>query len=77
MPVKNASNELLGVIEGSDEFSFKYEVKLPEINGSGQIWLPIVKSDRFQTVEILNLNVPGEHTILEDPKNDNSILYLQ
>ena len=77
VPVKNASNKLLGVIESSDEFTFNYDAKLPEIIGQGQMWIPIAQSDQFQTIELLKLDVPGDHTILKDAENDNSILYLQ
>jgi transglutaminase-like putative cysteine protease len=77
MPVKNASYDLLGVIEGEDTFTFTYEVKLPEITGTGQIWLPLAVSDRFQSIELLKLDVPGEHEIIADTDNGNSILYLK
>lgn len=77
VPVKNASNELLGVIENIDEFTFTYDAKLPVITGSGKMWIPIAQSDQFQTIELVNMDVPGDHKILMDTKNNNSILYLQ
>src|SRR6266853_5847968 len=46
--VKNASRRLLGVINGSDEFEFIYRVRLPEIIGEAQLWLPLAASDTFQ-----------------------------
>ncbi|MCK5103448.1 MAG: transglutaminase domain-containing protein, partial [Cyclobacteriaceae bacterium] len=55
VPVKNASNDLLGVIEGTDHFTFTYEVQLPELSGPANMWIPIAQSDRFQTIEILSL----------------------
>ena len=45
VPVKNASNDLLGVIEGNDHFDFTYEVQIPEITGPAQMWIPIPQSD--------------------------------
>ncbi len=77
VPVQNASNDLLGVIEGEDQFEFLYEVTLPDINESAKIWVPIPKSDRFQTVEMLNIEAPANHEILEEKNNGNSVLYMQ
>jgi len=39
VPVEHASNDLLGVVEGKDHFTFTYEVQLPEISGSAQMWV--------------------------------------
>lgn len=77
VPVENASNELLGVIEGSDQFTFTYEVQLSEISGPAQMWVPIARSDDFQTVEILSLQAPGQQEIIRDVDFGNDILYLQ
>ncbi len=77
VPVKQASNDLLGVVEGKDSFTFSYQIELPEITGEAQIWLPIAQSDDFQTVEILSQEAPGEQQILQDLENGNSIWYLQ
>ena len=77
VPVKNASNDLLGVIENADEFTFNYKVKLPEINGQGKMWLPIAQSDRFQTIELLSIKAPTEYIILNDAEYANSILFMK
>ena len=77
VPVKNASNELLGVIEGSDQFNFKYEATLPEITGAAEIWLPIAQSDQFQTIELLSLDTPGEHKMIKDADYGNDLLYVK
>jgi transglutaminase-like putative cysteine protease len=76
VPVQNASNDLLGVVEGSDTFTFNYEVTLPEISGSGQIWLPIAQTDRFQTIDLLDLETPGNYEFLKDDKYGNKILFM-
>jgi len=76
VPVKNASNELLGVIEGQDQFTFTYEAELPEITGAARMWLPIAQSDRFQTVEIVSLQAPGSHEMIQEQANGNTIWYL-
>ena len=76
VPVLNASNDLLGVVEGEDEFTFTYKITLPEITGSGQIWIPVPQSDRYQSIEILKFELPGEYKMLKDSENENSILYM-
>ena len=77
VPVEGASRELLGVIEGRDEFEFYYQVVLPEIKGKAKMWIPIATSDDYQNVEVLSIKTPGKQTRLEDKENDNSILYLE
>jgi hypothetical protein len=41
-----------GIIKGADEFEFVYRVKLPEITGTARIWIPLAKTDSFQTVSM-------------------------
>ena len=47
-PVDSASHQLLGTIEGSDEFEFYYKATLPKIDAPAKIWLPLPQSDKFQ-----------------------------
>jgi len=75
--VKNSSNKLLGVVEGSDKFHFTYEVKLPEISKNAKIWIPVAQNDQFQTVELISIDTPSEQKIGKDKKYNNSILYLE
>jgi transglutaminase-like putative cysteine protease len=77
MPVQNATSDLLGVIEGEDSFEFHYEVTLPEMKESAQLWIPIPQSDRFQTVVLTSLTAPVEHRMLEEKTNGNTILYME
>ena len=77
VPMKQASNDLLGVIEGEDRFTFTYEVQLPEINGPAEMWIPVAQSDRFQVIEQKLLEIPGNHKMLHEKENGNSILYIQ
>jgi transglutaminase-like putative cysteine protease len=77
VPVKEASNELLGVVEGTDSFNFYYEAQLPEITGPAKLWMPIATSDRFQSVTITALDSPGKKDILVDGEFGNRILYLE
>ncbi len=77
VPVKGASSDLLGVIEGEDQFEFHYEVTLPEINESAKMWIPVPQSDRFQTVELVHIEAPVKHQILEEKNYGNSIFYIE
>src|SRR5882762_7853678 len=47
-----------GIIKGSDEFEFVYRVKLPEINGDARLWIPLAKTDAFQTVANEEISIP-------------------
>lgn len=77
VPVEEASNKLLGVIENKDDFTFAYKIQLPEISGSAQLWVPIATSNQFQKVELLSLDVPGTYKMTQDKKYGNTILYAQ
>ncbi|NNJ89080.1 MAG: transglutaminase domain-containing protein [Eudoraea sp.] len=77
MPLEDASNDLLGIIEGEDHFEFSYEVTLPEITEAAKIWVPMPQSDRFQTIEIQSIKAPVSHQIIKEKYNGNSILYLE
>lgn len=77
VPVDSASKGSMGVIEGEDSFRFRYEAEIPEIEGEGELWMPIATSDKFQDVEMRSLETPGEHRFLEEKKHGGRILYLQ
>lgn len=77
MPVNNATSDLLGVVEGDDKFEFYYEVTLPEIKEPAKMWIPMPQSDNYQTIELLNIDVPVEHQILEENNYGNSIFYME
>ena len=77
MPVQNASPDLLGVIEKEDKFEFHYEVTLPEMKESAKMWIPVPQSDRFQTVELVAIEAPVKHQILEEKNYGNSIFYIE
>lgn len=75
--VEVAPSDLLGVIRGNDEFEFRYQVRLPEITEEAKMWVPIARSDSFQTVKLISLKAPGKQQMLEDTANNNTILYLE
>ena len=76
VPVEKAPPGLLGVITGRDEFEFLYQATLPEITGTAHMWIPMPRSDSFQTVEVKSIKAPGEQQILQERKYGNSILFL-
>lgn len=73
--VKDASGDLLGLIEGEDNFTFNYTAFIPELNDSAEIWIPIAASDNFQKIDILSIDIPVEYKIVSDGKYNNKILY--
>lgn len=77
VPVEEATNELLGVIEGKDQFQFRYQATLPEITENAAMWVPIPQSDSYQSVELVSQKVPGKQQVLHEGEYGNSILYLE
>ncbi|WP_425391472.1 transglutaminase-like domain-containing protein [Ekhidna sp.] len=77
VPVKNASNDLLGVIEGQDRFTFKYEVQLPKISAKGELWLPLAQSDRFQQIVSQTIEAPVDYSIIKEATFGNQILFME
>ena len=65
-----------GIIKGADEFAFVYRVKLPEITGSARIWIPLAKTDTFQTVSVEALNIPMKWDKVQDRDYDNDICVI-
>src|SRR5207249_8067958 len=68
-----------GIIKGSDRFEFVYRVKLPEIKGEARVWIPLAKTDAFQTVTEEQLNIPMKWEKVQDRdyRNDICVLYPQ
>jgi transglutaminase-like putative cysteine protease len=77
VPVETASSDLLGVIEGRDEFEFYYHAKIPVIKESAKVWIPIAQSDEYQDIEVISMQIPGNHKFLEEKVFDNKILYIE
>src|SRR5262249_21535639 len=67
------------IIKGADEFEFVYRVKLPEITGAARVWIPLAKTDAFQTVTVQELKIPMKWEKVQDRNygNDICVLYLQ
>ncbi|NHE58253.1 transglutaminase-like domain-containing protein [Cyclobacterium plantarum] len=77
LPIEEATNELLGVIEGEDQFVFNYQATLPILEEAAEMWIPIALSDAFQQVELVTTDIPGIHRMIEDKVNLNQILYMK
>lgn len=75
--VDEASNALLGVIEGRDEFEFLYQVKVPPLDAEARMWIPLPQSDAFQTVTVGAIETPGSHRYLTDERYGNKVLFLE
>jgi hypothetical protein len=77
VPVDDADNALLGVINGTDAFEFRYQATLPQLTAPAQCWLPLAASDEFQTVAVRTIDAPVEPRTLTDQTHGNQILYLE
>ena len=65
-----------GIVKGMDQFEFVYRVKLPEIKGEARVWLPLAKTDAFQTVTEEELSIPMKWEKVQDPDYGNDICVL-
>src|ERR1700757_956126 len=72
----HAASEV-GIIKGADQFEFVYHVKLPEITGEARVWIPLAKTDAFQTVTIEEQNIPMKWEKAHDREYGNDICVLQ
>ena len=77
IPVKEASEGLLGVIKDQDNFEFLYRARLPEITDTARMWLPLASTDSFQTVKVISINAPGKQSILQQKEHGNRVLFFE
>ncbi len=64
------------IIKGTDQFEFVYRVKLPEITGAARVWIPLAKTDSFQTVTVEDLKIPMKWEKVQDRDYGNDICVL-
>jgi transglutaminase-like putative cysteine protease len=76
VPVTEATPRLLGVIQGEDTFEFTYRVRLPDLSGPANLWLPLARSDANQDLDIQRIVAPTEWRRLEDRQYGNQVLFL-
>jgi transglutaminase-like putative cysteine protease len=69
--------EAPGIIKGSDEFEFLYRVTLPEISGDARLWIPLARTDRFQTVIPEEMKIPIKWEKVRDRDYGNDICVLR
>jgi hypothetical protein len=72
----NTASSFSTVIRGADHFELIYRVKLPDLIGTGSLWLPLAKSDVFQTVEVEGISAPTAWKQIQDRDFKNQILVL-
>lgn len=77
VPVDAANQRGLGVIQGEDAFVFIYRVTLPSLTGPARMWIPLPASDRFQTISIESMDVPGKRHDLRDRDHGNQLMLLE
>ena len=65
-----------GIVTGSDEFEFVYRVKLPAIEGKARLWMPLAKTDAFQTVHVDEISIPIKWEKVQDRDYGNDICVL-
>jgi transglutaminase-like putative cysteine protease len=63
-------------VTGLDEFEFVYRVKLPEIKGDAHLWIPLARTDAFQTVTQEEVSIPIKWEKIEDRDYRNLIYAL-
>lgn len=76
VPVDKAPDKLLGVLRGTDQFEFDYRVKVPALTGSSRMWIPLARSDDWQSVEVESIVAPNPPKELEDRGHRNRVLYV-
>src|SRR5262249_29392905 len=64
------------IVKGTDQFEFVYRVKLPDIKGKARVWIPLAKTDAFQTVTEEKLNIPVKWERVQDRDYGNDICVL-
>lgn len=64
------------IVKGSDEFEFVYRIKLPEIKGEARLWIPLAKTDAFQTVTEEKISIPIKWEKIQDRDYGNDICVL-
>ena len=64
------------IITGSDKFEFVYRVKLPSIDGKARLWMPLARTDAFQTVRVDEISIPIKWEKVHDRDYGNDISVL-
>jgi len=71
-----ASAALFGVKKEPDKFEFLYQAKLPKIDGSAKMWIPLPVNSEHQQVEIVSISAVGSPQVLYEQEHGNKVLFL-
>ncbi len=64
------------IIRDTDRFELVYTMKLPELNASGKLWIPLARTDPYQRFETLSISSPIPWHKTRDKIHHNEILVL-
>ena len=64
------------IIRNTDRFELVYTMKLPELKGSGKLWIPLARTDPYQRFEILSISSPTPWHKTRDKVHQNELLVL-
>ncbi|WP_339702931.1 transglutaminase domain-containing protein [Algoriphagus aquimarinus] len=77
LALEQSNNNLLGVVEGQDEFEFYYTAQLPQLEGPARMWIPIAESDEFQEIQLLESSVPKSAKRIKDANYGNTLFFIE
>jgi transglutaminase-like putative cysteine protease len=71
--LKQTASAVEDIVRGEDHFEFTYRATLPALDEKSRLWVPLAKSDPFQTVEIERISLPIGWQKIEDEDYKNQI----
>lgn len=77
IPVDEADNRLLGIIENEDSFKFYYKILLPTSKKKSKIWIPIPQTDYYQDVVLDTVLGLQSYQYTNDKQFNNKILFAE
>src|SRR5919108_5309021 len=73
----NWADDKIDIIKDRDAFEFVYRVKLPDIKGEARLWIPLARTDAFQTVTGEKVHIPIKWEKVQDRNYGNEICVLR
>ncbi|REK25445.1 MAG: hypothetical protein DWQ42_11050 [Planctomycetota bacterium] len=63
----------------TDAFHFHYNVTINNLEPGAQarVWLPVAQTNHDQDVQLVSVEVPGEHDVYDEGKFDNQVIYFE
>jgi transglutaminase-like putative cysteine protease len=62
------------IVRRTDHFEFVYRLRLPEVNGPAQLWVPVARADRFQDVKVERVVAALPWRMTTDRSGTNDVL---